>query len=205
MTRKEKILLINSEVKKLYPEAKIELNYKNPIELLVAVVLSAQSTDKQVNIVTYDLFKKYKSIDDYIKTPQSIFENDVKRIGLYRGKAKNIKATLEIINNKHNGKIPDDMKNLVSLPGIGRKTANILLFNIYGKNEGIAVDTHVKRLSFKFGLTKETNPEKIEKDLMKLLPKDDWGNFSSRLVLYGRYDCKSNCKHEECPLRKYLV
>lgn len=205
MKKKEKTLEIERELQKIYPNPKIELNYLSPIELLVAVVLSAQATDKQVNIVTKDLFKKYKSINDYVTTPLPEFENDIKRIGLYRAKAKNIKGALNIINKQYKDKVPDSMEILIKLPGIGRKTANILLFNIYQINEGIAVDTHVKRLSGKFGLTKETNPEKIEKDLMKLIPQNKWGKFSARVVLYGRYMCKANCKHETCPLKSYLV
>lgn len=201
----KKAIEISKELEKLYPSATIELNFSNPIELLVAVILSAQSTDKQVNIVTNDLFEKYKRLDDYLSANTTDFENDIKRIGLYRGKAKNILASLKGIKDKYNGKIPDSMNDLVKLPGIGRKTANILLFNIYGKNEGIAVDTHVKRLSGKFGLTNETNPEKIEKELMKLMPQKNWGEFSARLVLYGRYLCKANCKHEACPLKKFIV
>lgn len=205
MIKKEKALRINLELKKLYPTAKIELDHNNPIQLLVAVILSAQATDKQVNIVTKDLFKKYKNIEDYINTPLVEFENDIKRIGLYRAKAKNIKGSIEILNDKYKGELPDNMNDMINLPGVGRKTANILLFNLYGKNEGIAVDTHVKRLSNLFGLTKESYPEKIEKDLMKLLPQVDWGGFSSRLVLYGRYECKASCKHSDCKLKNYLA
>jgi endonuclease-3 len=204
VTKQEKAQKINSALKKLYPKSKIELNFNNPIELLVSVVLSAQATDKQVNIITIDLFKKYKKLDDYLNTPLSEFENDIRKIGLYRGKAKNILASLNEINKNYAGKVPDNMKELIALPGIGRKTANILLFNIYGKNEGIAVDTHVKRLSNKFGLTKQGNPDKIEKDLMELIPQKNWGQFSSRLVLYGRYTCKASCKHTDCPLRSYI-
>lgn len=205
MIKKEKALRINLELKKLYPTAKIELDHNNPIQLLVAIILSAQATDKQVNIVTKDLFKKYKNIEDYINTPLVEFENDIKRIGLYRAKAKNIKGSIEILNDKYKGELPDNMNDMINLPGVGRKTANILLFNLYGKNEGIAVDTHVKRLSNLFGLTKESYPEKIEKDLMKLLPQVDWGGFSSRLVLYGRYECKASCKHSDCKLKNYLA
>lgn len=205
MENKKRANQISKELKKIYPHPKIELNYSNPIELLVAVVLSAQSTDKQVNIVTADLFKKYKTIQDYTSADLADFEKDIKRIGLFRGKAKNILAVLNEIHTKYNDTVPNNMKDLLELPGIGRKTANILLFNIYEKNEGIAVDTHVKRLSNKLGLTKESNPDKIEKDLMNILPQNQWGEFSSRLVLYGRYDCKANCKHEKCPLRSFIA
>ena len=205
MSKKDKVLEINSELKKLFPNAKIALNYKTPIDLFVAVVLSAQTTDKQVNVVTEDLFKKYPTLKDYINTPLSEFEQDIKRIGLFRAKAKNIKSSLEVIDKKYKGKLPDSMEELVKLPGVGRKTANVLLFNIYKKSEGIAVDTHVKRLSRLFGLTEQTNPDKIEKDLMELLPKSEWGNITYLIIDYGRTYCKANCKHQSCPLRKFIT
>ena len=204
MKGKEKVLQIHKKLQKIYPDPKIELNYSNPIELLIAVILSAQATDKQVNIVTKDLFKKYKSIDNYKKIDLIDFQKDISSIGLYKAKGKNILSAISIIDEKYNGKVPNNMDDLVKLPGIGRKTANVLLFNIYNINEGIAVDTHVKRLSGKFGLSKETNPDKIEKDLMKLVPQSKWGEFSARLVLYGRYLCKANCKHETCPLNSFI-
>ncbi len=204
MTNTNKAEKINAELKKLFPNAKIVLNYKTPIELFVAVVLSAQTTDKQVNVVTEDLFKKYKTLKDYLKTPLPEFERDIKRIGLYRGKAKNIKAALEIIDKKYNGRLPDSMSELIKLPGVGRKTANVLLYNIYGKSEGIAVDTHVKRLSRIFGLSKQSNPDKIERDLMELLPKSEWGEFTYRMIDYGREYCTARCKHDSCPLRNFI-
>jgi endonuclease III len=204
MSREEKALEINKELKKLFPDPQIALNYKTPIELLVAVVLSAQTTDKQVNVVTEDLFIKYKTLDDYLNTPLEEFQNDVKRIGLYKGKAKNIKSALETINNEYKGKIPDQMNELIELPGIGRKTANILLSIVYNKNEGIAVDTHVKRLSNLFGLTKQSDPNKIEKDLMEIIPQKDWRIFSLALILYGRTYCPANCKHTNCPLKEFI-
>ena len=202
--RRKKVKTIIIELKNLFPKTKIALNYSNPIELFVAVVLSAQTTDKQVNVVTADLFKKYRTIKDYVKTPLPQFEQDVKRIGLYRGKAKNIKAALEIISKQYNGKIPDSMEKLVKLPGVGRKTANVLLFNIYGKEEGIAVDTHVRRLSNLFGLSNQTDPNKIERDLMGIVPKNEWGNFTYRMIDYGRAYCKASCKHTSCPLRNFI-
>ena len=203
--RRKKVKTIIIELKNLFPKTKIALNYSNPIELFVAVVLSAQTTDKQVNVVTADLFKKYRTIKDYVNTPLSQFEQDVKRIGLYRGKAKNIKAALEIISKQYNGKIPDSMEKLVKLPRVGRKTANVLLFNVYGKNEGIAVDTHVKRLSNLFGLSNQTDPNKIERDLMEIVPKNEWGEFTYRMIDYGRAYCTARCKHEICPLRNFVV
>lgn len=205
MTKEERAKTIIKELKRLFPKTKIALNYSTQIELLVAVVLSAQTTDKQVNVVTADLFKKYKTLNDYLKTPLSEFEQDVKRIGLYRGKAKNIKAALEIVSKQYSGKLPDSMKDLVELPGVGRKTANVLLFNIYGKEEGIAVDTHVRRLSNLFGLSNQTDPNKIERDLMEIVPKNEWGNFTYRMIDYGRAYCPARCKHTNCPLRNFII
>lgn len=204
MKKAEKILKIIKKLQSLFPKTKIALNYSSPIELFVAVVLSAQTTDKQVNIVTKDLFKKYKTLSVYLQTPLFEFENDIKRIGLYRGKAKNIKAALEIIDKNYNGKVPDSMEELVKLPGVGRKTANVLLYNIYGKTEGIAVDTHVRRLSQLFGLSNSGNPEKIEQDLMRIVPKKEWGEITYLLIDYGRTYCTARCKHLDCPLRKYI-
>lgn len=204
MNKKQKAAKIITELKKLFPNPKIALNYSNPIELLVAVVLSAQTTDKQVNVVTLDLFKKYKSINDYIKTPLPEFENDIKRIGLYRAKAKNIKAALEIIHKDHNDKIPESMEELTKLPGIGRKTANVLLYVLYGKSEGIAVDTHVRRLAQLFGFSESNNPDKIEKDLMEIVPQKDWGEITYLLIDYGRKYCPARCKHTDCPLRNFI-
>ncbi|MBI2421044.1 MAG: endonuclease III [Candidatus Levybacteria bacterium] len=202
--RRKKAKKIISELKKLFPKTKIALNYSNPIELFVAVVLSAQTTDRQVNIVTADLFKKYQTIDDYTKTPLTEFEHDIKRIGLYKGKAKNIKTALEIVNKEYDGTLPDSMEKLINLPGVGRKTANVLLGNIYGKSEGIAVDTHVKRLSKLFGLTAQTDPNKIERDLMEIVPRKDWFIITYLLIDYGRKYCTARCKHEDCPLREFI-
>lgn len=205
MSKKQKVNLIINRLKKLFPTTKIALNYSSPTELFVAVVLSAQTTDKQVNVVTADLFKKYKTIEDYVKTPLSEFEQDVRRIGLYKGKAKNIKTALEIVSKQYGGKLPDSMEELVKLPGVGRKTANVLLFNIYGKQEGIAVDTHVRRLSKLFGLTKNDDPNKIERDLMEIVPKNEWGEITYLLIDYGRKYCPARCKHETCPLRNFII
>ena len=204
MNKKQKAEKIIEELKKLFPKTKIALNYSNPIQLFVAVVLSAQTTDKQVNIVTAKLFKKYEAIGDYVNTPLVEFEQDIKSIGLYKGKAKNIKAALEVINKQYKGKIPDSMEDLIKLPGVGRKTANVLLYNIYGKSEGVAVDTHVKRLSNLFGLSKQTNPDKIERDLMEIIPKSEWGNFTYRMIDYGRKYCPARCEHTNCPLRELI-
>ncbi len=192
------------ELKQLLPKAKIVLNYGDSWELLVAVVLSAQTMDKKVNEVTARLFRKYKTLDDYLKAKPAEFANDIKQIGLYRGKAKNILATAKIVKVKYGGKIPRTMAELVELPGVGRKTANVILGNAYGIVDGIAVDTHVRRLSRLFGLTKHDDPVKIEKDLMTLLPKKEWFKFTYRMIDYGRKYCTARCKHQRCPLRKFI-
>jgi len=202
--RKERVKKLNSELKKLFPKAKIELNYKNPLELLVAVILSAQATDKKINEITENLFKKYKTLDDYVKAKPSEFERDIKQSGFFRSKTKSILGAVTKIKEEYDGKVPDTMEELLTLPGVARKTANIVLRNAYGKVEGIAVDTHVARLSKKFDLTDNDNPDKIERDLMEILPKKDWGDFNHRLVLYGRHIC-SRRAHKDCeehPLTK---
>jgi endonuclease-3 len=178
MTKQQKAEEIVKDLKKLFPNVKIALNYSTPLELLIAVIMSAQSQDKQVNVITTDLFKKYKNLKDYVKVPLPEFENDIKRIGLYRAKAKNIKATVEMIDKKYSGKVPDTMEDLLKLPGVGRKTANVVLYCIYGKTEGIAIDTHARRLSKLFGLTNTDDVVQIEKDLMEILPKKDWGEIT---------------------------
>lgn len=205
MTKKDKAENIVDDLEKLFPNVKIALNYSTPLELLIAVIMSAQSTDKQVNVITEDLFKKYKTTKDYINTPLPEFENDIKRIGLYRAKAKNIKATVEIIDKKYNGRVPDTMEELTSLPGVGRKTANVVLYCIYGKTEGIAIDTHARRLSQLFGLVDTNDVVKIEKELMEILPKKDWGEITYLFAEYGRQYCTARCKHITCPLRKYIT
>ena len=202
---KSKGFKIVGGLKKLFPKTKIALHYGNSWELLVAVVLSAQTTDKKVNEVTAKLFKKYRSLDDYVKAGLKEFQNDIRQIGLFRGKAKNILATAKIIKEKYNGKIPKTMEELVELPGVGRKTANIILGNAYGIVEGIAVDTHVRRLTRLFGLTKQNDPNKIEKDLMTILPKKEWFEFTYRMIDYGRRYCSARCKHDQCPLRNFIA
>lgn len=205
MSKKEKAEKIISELEKLFPNVEIALNYSTPLELLIAVIMSAQSNDKQVNVITADLFKKYKNIDDYVTTPLPEFENDIKRIGLFRAKAKNIKATVEVLKSKYNGRVPDTMKELTILPGVGRKTANVVLYKIYGKTEGIAIDTHVRRLSQLFGLVDTDDVVKIEKQLMEIVPQKDWGEITYLLADYGRAYCTARCKHIDCPLREYIV
>lgn len=204
MTREEKYKIIQKELDSLYPNPKTELNYTTPWEFLVAVILSARNTDKKVNEVTAKLFQKYKTLNAYRKATLPQFEKDISQIGLYRSKAKNIKATADIIGDKYDGKIPDSMEKLIELPGVGRKTANVMLAELYGKPEGVVVDTHVARLSQEFGLTTEKAPEKIEKDLMTIVPESHWRRFPLQLILYGRYYHKANSKSPH-PLEKFVT
>lgn len=201
--RKERAGQVVAVLKELFPEAKIALQYKAHWEMLVAVILSAQCTDKKVNEVTATLFKKYPTLDHYVNADPTEFEKDIKPTGFYRNKTKNILAASKIIKEKYNGVIPNTMEALLSLPGVARKTANIVLSNAYGIVEGIAVDTHVKRLSIKLDLTDNTNPDKIEQDLMQILPKKEWLALTYRLIEYGRQICPAR-KHpcENHPLSK---
>ena len=204
--QKKRARKINQELAKLFPEATIVLNYSNNWELLVSVILSAQCTDVQVNKVTQDLFQKYKTLDDYVNVKQEEFEKDIKSTGFFRNKAKNVLASAKIIKEKYDGKIPNTMEEMLSLPGVARKTANVVLGNAYGIVEGIAVDTHVKRLSLAFGLTKHTNPDKIEQDLMELFPKKEWFHFTYRMIEYGRkYYPAHKLKSKDHPLGKYVL
>jgi endonuclease III len=197
---------------KVYPDAHTELNFKNPLELLIATILSAQCTDKRVNMVTPLLFKKYRSAKDYAAAPQAELENVIKSTGFFRNKTKSIRAATSTIANKFGGKIPDSMEKLRELPGVGRKTANVVLGNAFGINEGIVVDTHVIRLSQRLGLTKQKDPEKIEQDLMKLVPKQYWAVWSHWLIWHGRRRCyarKPDCANCEvfslCPSGKVFL
>jgi endonuclease III len=186
-----------------YPHPRAELDYSNPLELLVATILSAQSTDKTINIVTKELFKKYKTPKDYANADVLTFEQEIRSSGFYHNKAKNIIATAKILVDRYDSKVPNTMEDLLTLPGVARKTANIVLTNAYGIASGIAVDTHVKRLSFRLGLTKETDPVKIERDLMAVIPKEYWITTNQRMVLLGRYVCtakKPLC--DKCVLNK---
>lgn len=201
MDTEEKLQEIIKRLKKQYPESKTALNFRNPFELLVATVLSAQTTDVHVNKVTESLFKKYKSVEDYAKLPLTTLQKDVSSINFYRNKAKNIQASAKMIVEKFNSKVPKKMEELISLPGVARKTANIILSNAYGINEGIAVDTHVKRLANRLGLTKYEDPVKIEQDLMAMTPKKEWGNLSHLLIFHGRKICQAKKPlHSECIL-----
>jgi endonuclease-3 len=201
--RRKRAKIIVRELKKLFPNAKIALNYGNDWELLVAVILSAQCTDKKVNEVTERLFKKYKRLSDYVDADIKEFEQDIYQTGFYRAKAKNILKSAEIIQKSYEGKIPCTMEELIELPGVARKTANIVLYNACGVVAGIPVDTHVKRLSHLLGLSDGKTPEKIELELMEILPEEEWGTISYRLIEYGRKYCPAKKHdHTNCPLTK---
>jgi len=172
-----------------YPEAHCELDHRSPLELLIATILSAQCTDKRVNIVTAELFKKYRSAADYANAPLAELERTIKTTGFFRNKARNIKAACRDIVEKHGSKVPCTMEELIQLDGVGRKTANVVLGNAFGINAGVVVDTHVARLSFRLGLTKQKTPEKIEQDLMALVPQKQWTLFSHWLIWHGRRRC----------------
>jgi len=212
MTARERVRQLVKAWPRIYPGAHCELNFRNPLELLVATILSAQCTDKRVNMVTPALFKKYRTANDYAKAPQAELENAIKSTGFYRNKTKSIQAAMRTIADKHNGKVPSTMEQLHDLPGVGRKTANVVLGNAFDKNEGIVVDTHVIRLSQRLGLTKHTDPEKIELDLMKLVPREHWTNWSHWLIWHGRRRCyarKPDCSRCEvfklCPSGKRFI
>ncbi len=202
-TRKDRAVKILRVLKKLFPDPKIQLKYSSNWELLVAVILSAQCTDKKVNEVTPALFKKYRRFDSYLRANQKEFEKDIRPTGFYRAKAKNILAAAKVIKEKFNGKLPKTMDEMISIPGVGRKTANVVLWNAYGIISGIAVDTHVRRLSRLLGLTEETDPGKIERDLEKIIPKKDWPYITYALIQYGRKYCPARGhNHLLCPLSR---
>lgn len=201
MNNKKSIGEIIERLKKEYPKPETALSYKTPFELLVATILSAQTTDVHVNKVTVSLFKKYKSLKDYTRASPEAFQKDVSSINFYKTKAKNIQAAARMIVEHFNSKVPRTMDELTRLPGVARKTANIILSNAYGIHEGIAVDTHVKRLSYRLGLTRHEDPVKIEKDLMILTPKNEWGTLSHLLIFHGRKICQAKKpNHKECVL-----
>jgi endonuclease-3 len=193
-------------LRRTYPDAHCELDFSNPLELLVATILSAQCTDVQVNKVTPAVFAKYRTARDYAEADPTALEHDLRAIGLFRAKAKNIRACARLLVDLHAGAVPQTMEELVALPGVGRKTANVVLGNAFRQNVGVVVDTHVARLSARLGLTRLTDPKKIEPVLMKLVPREDWTLFSHWLIFHGRRRCKAlnpdcpNCELKElCP------
>jgi endonuclease-3 len=186
---------------KAYPAAKCALNFETPVQLLIATILSAQCTDVRVNIVTKELFKKYPDARAFAKAKLPQLEREIQSTGFFRNKAKNIKACCQALVDEHDGQVPRDLDTLVKLPGVGRKTANVVLGTAFGLATGVVVDTHVARLSFRLGLTGQTDPVKIEQDLISLLPKQEWIDFSHRLIHHGRQICvarKPRCSI--CPL-----
>ncbi len=194
---KSRTAKIVKRLRREYPNAKTALDYLNPLQLLIATILSAQCTDKRVNIVTKELFKKYNSAKDYATVNQAELEEDIRTTGFYRNKAKNIIACCKVLVEKYGGAVPKTMEKLTELPGVGRKTANCVLGAAYGINAGVVVDTHVARLSQRLGLTRSDNPERIEQDLMKILPRNDWYDFSNTLIWHGRNVC--NARKPMCP------
>ena len=201
--KQEKVNKIIKILDKEYGDVDIALNFSNVFELMVATILSAQCTDKRVNIVTSTLFKKYKTVKDYANADLKEFENDIKSTGFYRNKAKNIIETANIVLSKFNGVVPKTMEELTTLKGVARKTANIVLGSGYGINVGIAVDTHVIRLTNLIGLSKNSDPKKIEKDLMKIIPKKYWKNISFTIQTLGRRVCIARRpKCDICPVNK---
>jgi endonuclease-3 len=187
--RKIRASTVTRLLEKEYPQARIALNHSNPLELLVATILSAQCTDERVNTVTQTLFKKYTRAEDYAKADLTELEGDIRSTGFYRNKAKNIKQTGRILVDKFNSQVPRTMEEMLELPGVARKTANIVLQNAYGVVEGIAVDTHVRRVSKRLGLTENEDPNKIEQDLMKTIPKNKWMRITDLLITLGRNAC----------------
>ncbi len=198
MEEAKRVAAIVKRLKKEYPEAKIALNYGDPWELLVATILSAQCTDKKVNEVTSGLFKKYHSLKDYAGAKRDVFEQDIKPTGFYRNKAKSVITAAQMILSEYNGKVPDKMDEILKVPGVARKTANVVLGNAYGVVEGIAVDTHVFRLSRRLGLSRDDKPDKIEKDLMSRILRKEWFGFTYMLQAHGRKICTA--RHARCDI-----
>src|SRR5256885_15032921 len=203
LERRRRVKITLPILKQMYPDAKCSLDHRTPLELLVATILSAQCTDDRVNIVTKDLFKKYRTAADYARAPQEEFEKEIQSTGFFRNKTKSIRGMAQALSEKHNGEVPQTMEELTALPGVGRKTANVVLGNAFKKNVGIVVDTHVSRVSARLGLTANSDPVKIEEDLMKLIPQKEWTVFSHRLIYHGRQICiarKPKCS--ECRLNE---
>ena len=197
---------IDRQLKRLFPDAAFVLRCGTPWQCMVAVQLTAQCTDKKVNEVTTTLFKKYRTLDDYVNAKRGEFERDIKPTGFYRNKAKNILAAAKMVKDQFGGKLPKTVAEMITIPGVGRKTANVVLGNVYGVSEGIAVDTHVKRLSRQWGLSKHEDPDKIERDLMALLPKKEWFGWTYRVIEYGRkYSPARKKVHTDEPLARFYI
>jgi endonuclease-3 len=202
MKNSEKVPEIIKRLNKEYANTPLTaLRFSSPLELLVATMLSAQTTDALVNKVTEGLFKKYRTVQDYANTPPEKLAQDIRSVNFFNNKAKSIHKTAIVLLEKFNGAVPQTMDELTTLPGVARKTANIVLSGAFGIDEGIAVDTHVKRLAYRLGLTKHDDPVKIEQDLMPLTPRKEWGNLSHLLIFHGRAVCQARKpKHQECVL-----
>lgn len=206
MQKKQRALEIVQRLERMYPKARCSLDYETPFQLLIATILSAQSTDVRVNIVTKTLFKKYPTVDSFANAKPLVLERDIHSTGFFRSKAKSVIGAAQAILERHGGEVPRTMEELTALPGVGRKTANVVLGNAFGIDEGIVVDTHVTRLSGRLALTKHSDAVKIESDLVKLIPRNIWTKFSHMLILHGRAICvarKPKCSecllNELCP------
>jgi endonuclease-3 len=203
MENRRRVLRIIDALEKEFPSAKIALNYTNPLELLVATILSAQCTDERVNIVTRSLFKKYRKAEDYANADLAELEGEIKSTGFFRNKARNIKNAGEMLVQRFDSQVPRTMEEILELPGVARKTANIVLQNAYGVVDGIAVDTHVRRVAARLGLTANEDPDKIEQDLMAIVPRDKWMRITDLLIFLGRRVCTAKKpKCETCVLNK---
>ena len=201
--RRRRVAEILPILKRTYPNAQCTLDYRTPLQLLVATILSAQCTDERVNLVTKEMFRKYKSAADFANSPAGELEKDIQSTGFYRNKAKSIRAMAASLVEKHGGRVPQTMEELTSLAGVGRKTANVVLGNAFGQNVGVVVDTHVARLSQRLELTDHSEPEKIERDLMDLVPREQWTLWSHLLIHHGRAICQARRPEcERCPIYK---
>lgn len=197
MKAKERVQHITARLKRKYPAPRCALNHHNPLQLLVATILSAQCTDERVNMVTPELFRRYPDAAAFAAAPIGELEESIRSTGFFRNKARNIKECCRLLVERHQGQVPRTMDDLTALPGVARKTANVVLGNAFGIADGIVVDTHVRRLAFRLGLTKQTQPDRIETDLMKIVPRDDWVNISHWLIFHGRETCKA--RKPQCP------
>ncbi|MBA3761960.1 MAG: endonuclease III [Chthoniobacterales bacterium] len=212
MTVRERVTQLVEVLPEVYPGAHCELDFANPLQLLIATILSAQCTDKRVNTVTPKLFARYPDAKAYARASQEVLETEIRSTGFFRNKAKSIRAAAAALEERHGGKVPDCLEALHALPGVGRKTANVVLGNAFGKDEGVVVDTHVARLSQRLRLTRQTEAEKIEADLMKIVPRKHWTMWSHWLIWHGRRRCfarRPDCRHCEilrlCPSGKIFI
>jgi endonuclease-3 len=200
---KQRVQKIIRLLKRAYPDAKCSLNHANAFELLIATILSAQCTDARVNIVTQDLFRKYRQPEDYLKVSPKALEKDIRTTGFFRNKTKSIQGTAKVLTEEYGGKVPETIEELLELPGVARKTANVVLGNAFGIRSGVVVDTHVTRLSHRLGLSSQKTAEKIEQDLIAIVPKKDWVIFPHLLIAHGRGICKArNPLCAECAVEK---